>query len=134
MIDKADKTAAQTLACLFACCCLFFLAGCEKKSPTSESNAAFQDRLQAARLITMSSEKNTALEKLAGNAAKEGHGKIVMEAIAEINQTGIRNSAAANAAPLLANAGQTKDAIKVVWLINDTSLRNEVLAKIAEQE
>jgi len=134
MIDKVDKTAVQTIACLVTCCCLFFSAGCKKKSPAPESNAALQDRLRAATLITVSSEKNAALEKLAGDAAKEGDGKIVMEAIAEINQTSIRNSAAANAAPLLVKAGKTKDAIKVAELINDTSLHNKVLAEIAKQE
>ena len=133
MADKVGKTVAKIVAYTVICCCLFVPAGCQKESPTSEGNSSFEDRLQAAKLINVSSEKYAALEKLAADAAKEGLGKIVTEAIAEINQTSIRNSAAANAAELLVKAGNIQDATKVAELINVTSLRNEVLAKIAKQ-
>jgi hypothetical protein len=134
MADKVEKTIAQAVAYTVICCCLFLSIGCQKKNPTSVSNSSFADRLQAAKLINVSSEKNAALEKLAADAAKEGLGKIVTEAIDEINQTEIRNSAAANAADLLVKAGNIQDATKVAELINVTSLRNEVLAKIAKNQ
>lgn len=134
MADKIEKTAAKIVAYTVICCCLFFPVGCRKKIPASDSNSSFEDRLQAAKLINVSSEKNAALEKLVGDAAREGLGKIVVEAIAEINQTEIRNSAAANAADLLVKAGKIQDATKVAELINVTDLRNEVLSKIAKQD
>ena len=134
MTDKVEKTIAQAVAYTIICCCLFLPIGCRKENPTSESNSSLADRLQAAKLINVSSEKNAALEKLAADAAKEGLGNVVIEAIAEINQTSIRNSAAANAADLLVKAGKIQDATKVAELINVTSLRNEVLAKIAKQQ
>ena len=120
--------------CAAHCCCLFFPIGCRKDNPASESTTNLQDRLQAAKLITVNSEKNGALEIVVADAAKQADAQIVIEAITEINQTSIRNAAAANAASLLQKAGKTKDAVKVAELINDTSLRNKVLAEIAKQQ
>ncbi|MHC4566671.1 MAG: hypothetical protein ACYTE3_13045 [Planctomycetota bacterium] len=132
MISRASKAVLQISACSLACSCLFF-AGCEDKNLPSDSNGILRDRLRAAKLITVSSEKDAALERVAEDAAEEADGKIVLEAITEISQTGIRNSAAANVAPLLVQAGKTKDAIEVIGLINDTSLRNKMLTQIATE-
>ncbi len=120
-------------ASLYICIYLgvLFLVGCTKEPPASSS---LKDRLQAAKLITVSSEKNAALEKVAADAAKQGDGEIAHQAIIEISQSEIRNSAAADTATLLAKSGKVKEAVKVAELINQTDIRNKVLAEIAKQE
>lgn len=134
MIGKVNKTVAHTIALVSICCYVLFSVGCCKKIPPPESISVLENRLKAAKMITFASERNAALEKVAGDAVKERNVKVCMEAIMEINQTGIRNSTAASTASLFAEAGKIKEAIKIVELINDTSLQNKMLTEIATQQ
>ena len=132
MCARFDKT-----PCLFiVCCCLsaLFMCGCKGEAPNAENGGTVEGRLEAAKQITSSTEKNAALVEVARIAAEAGHGKIVMEAISEMSLSTVRNSAAETTAPLLAKKGKTEDALAVAKMSNSSTLRNKVLAEIAMQQ
>lgn len=132
MRDRFDKIPRLFIACI--CVSILFMLGCDQGAPTTESEQATQTRLEAAKRIASSTEKNAALVEVARIAAEAGEGKIVKEAISEMSLSSVRNSTAETTAPLLAKKGRTEDALAVVKMINSTTLRDKVLAEIATQE
>ena len=131
------RTQCNKIPQLFIVCMglsALLMPGCDRGTPITESEQATKTRLEAAKRITSSTEKNAALAEVARIAAEAGQGKLVREAISEMSLSSVQNSTAETTAPLLAKKGKTEDALAVVQMINSTTLRNKVLAEIATQE
>ena len=99
-------------------------------SPGS-SKQRLKGALDAALAIAASSTRDGALEKVALEAAGEGVGEVVKQAVEAIASSSLKDGTAADCAVKLAEAGETSAATEVAKLIASSSLRDSVLGKIA---
>jgi hypothetical protein len=91
-------------------------------------------RFKAARAITIFSEKDAALAKVAEDAAQAGDVDTVQKCLGEITVFQLRDDTAYKAALTLAKAGKTDAGTEVEKSISVFSRRDEALGKIAKGE
>ena len=91
-----------------------------------------ESRLQAAAMMTEFDGKNTALTRVANDAAKAGNIRVTTEALQQINDFTARSQAGLAAVRSLVKRGLRKLALEVAKTIQDLSIRNQALAELAQ--
>jgi hypothetical protein len=115
-------------------------AGCgHHESPKPEISTppvtgGFASRLAAARAISDSDARDSALSQLAVDAAAGGDGETANLAVVAIGSTDRKDQAASRAALNLAQVGKGDEANKVALLIGSMDVRDQTLARIAKGE
>ena len=121
----------------FVFCLGLLLTGCKPNdsAPSTPGGAAgksdLKARLDAAKAITFTSERDSALAAVARDAAKAGDAGVTKGAIGGIVFTSAKDEAAAESALRLAAAGQGTAANEVAQMITFTSVRDATLKKLA---
>ena len=121
----------------FMFCLGLLLVGCKPtgSAPSSPDGTAgksdLKARLDAAKAITFTSERDQALAAVARDAAKAGDAAVTKSAIGGIVFTSAKDEAAAECALKLAAAGQGAAANEVAQMITFTSVRDATLKKLA---
>ena len=116
---------------------LAFVCGCGGQHSrhttveTTHKDASFTGRLEAAKAIVHSTERDSSLASLAGEAAKAGEGDVAKQCVQEIVSQTVKDDAAFNAAVALAQAGKAEDAKAVADLIVHATRKDKAMAKIA---
>ena len=105
------------------------LTGCNNPNPDNLTT-----RLKAATNITDSNTKQTALAKLAEDAASAGKPDTTTAALQKITDTNLRNTTAHKTALTLAKAGHTTAATTIAQTITDTNQKDETLSQIAKNQ
>jgi hypothetical protein len=116
-----------TIRFVCAAVMLAWLAGCTEE----RSTAPLPDRLKAAQAIQDPGQRDSALVKVAKDAAEAGEGEVVKGAIASIKDPGTHDNTAVSCAPLLMKAGKGTDATEVAKSIRDPGTRDSALSKLA---
>jgi hypothetical protein len=124
-------------ALLFFVLILGLVAGCRKSGTAgpaqtaSQNSSALAARLQAAKAITFTNERDAALGAVARDAAALGDGEITKAAIAGMTFVNEKDKAASDSALKLAAANQHAAATEVAKMITFTNLRDITLKKLA---
>jgi hypothetical protein len=100
-------------------------------SRAENSEGSLASRFKAAKAITVQHERDTALAKLAEDAAVAGEPELVKKSVLEITAMPDRDAAAAASAVKLARAKREDAAVEVARLITDQAQRDTVLGAIA---
>ena len=108
------------------------LAGCGTGTPANQSSEAFENRLNAAKLITEMSKRDDALAKLAGDCSEAGDVEYAKKAVQLITEMGARDNAYRVCALKLAAGGKREDAVGFARSITQMQLRDQTLADIAK--
>jgi hypothetical protein len=93
---------------------------------------ALDDRLQAARLMTLTNQRDKAFVAIATDAAKAGDVEIATSALHEISNGATRENSAEQAVTLLARKGLRRDALNLAQEISNQTTRNRVLEELAK--
>lgn len=88
-------------------------------------------RLEAAKAITFSNDRDQALSAVARDAAKAGDAPVTKAALGSINFTAVKDETAADCALKLAAAKQGTAANEVANMISFTTIRDATLKKLA---
>ena len=120
---------------LIACVSLL-LTGCKPVGSTRPSDSApitieLKARLEAAKAITFSNDRDQALAAVARDAAKAGDATVTKAALGAINFTAVKDETAADCALKLAAAKQGTSANEVANMISFTTIRDATLKKLA---
>lgn len=111
---------------------LVLVSGCSGRKAATGDSASFAGRLGAAKAISSTAKRDSALSTLAVEAAKAGEGDISRQSVASISSSSVKDDAGYNAATALARAGKTEDAKAVADLISSSARKDKAMAKIAE--
>jgi len=104
--------------------------------PVEVNNAADEtlaDRLQAALMMRDYTIKDSALSKVALDAANAGNTKVATEALQKMSEYTARDQAAFQTARALARHRMRKAAIETAKTISDFTIRDQALAELANQ-
>jgi len=104
--------------------------------PVEVNNAADEtlaDRLQAALMMRDYTIKDSALSKVALDAANAGNTKVATEALQKMSEYTARDQAAFQTARALARHRMRKAAIETARTISDFTIRDQALAELANQ-
>lgn len=121
---------------VLAACAGLLLTGCKPGGATSSTepstaNADLKARLEAAKAITFTSDRDQALSAVARDAAKAGDAAVTKSALGGIVFTSARDEAASDCAVKLAAARQGAAANEVARTITFTDVRDATLKKLA---
>ena len=105
--------------------CLLQLPGC-----SNDANPNHQSRLDAATEMNNVTDRNTALAKVAIDAAAAGEGEVVKKAVSAITVEDKKMRTARDSALALAKAGQGNAAVEVAKMISQVTMRDDTLKKI----
>ena len=100
---------------------------------SNTSDETLADRLQAATMMNDFTSKDSALGKLAADAAKAGNAKVAGEALQKMFDSTARSQAALEAVRALAKRGMRKPAIEIAKTIPDFNIRDQALSELAQQ-
>jgi hypothetical protein len=120
---------------LMACVALL-MTGCKPGNSTRPLDAPpisieLKARLEAAKAITFSTDRDQALAAVARDAAKAGDAPVTKSALGSINFSAVKDETAADCALKLAAAKQGAAANEVANLISFTTVRDATLKKLA---
>lgn len=121
---------------LLMACVVLVMAGCKPGDPATPPDSAggsieLKARLDAAKAITFSGDRDQALSAVARDAAKAGDVAVTKGALGAINFTAVKDETAADCALKLAAAKQGAAANEVASLITFTTVRDATLKKLA---
>jgi hypothetical protein len=111
-----------------------FGGGCNS-SPQPEAKGGdtnFAARFEAAKAMTVVTDRDAALAKVAEDAAAGGDAETVKKCIREINVLTVKDDTAYKAALSLAKVGKTDAATEVAKSINVVTRRDAALGKLAK--
>ncbi len=117
--------------------CALLAVGCkpgdlpQSSSRPSSANGDLKARLEAAKAITFTSDRDQALAAVARDAAKAGDASVTKSALGGIVFTSAKDEAAAECALKLAGAGRGAEANEVAHMITFTGVRDATLKKLA---
>ena len=94
--------------------------------------AALSGRLEAALAISDPYKRDSALDRVAQEAAEAGDPEVTKKALAALRDPLLRDSAAAACAAKLATAGQLAAGTEVAKTIQEPNRRDDVLEKLAK--
>jgi hypothetical protein len=94
--------------------------------------AALSGRLEAALAISDPSKRDSALDRVAQEAAEGGDAEVTKKALAQINNPLVRDATAAACAAKLAAAGHFAAGAEVAKTIQNPTRRDEALEKLAK--
>jgi predicted Ser/Thr protein kinase len=106
-----------------------------EKPATDEDHATIADltdRFAAARSISMFTERDEALVRVAIDAAKAGNSAIAQAALGEIKQYTAHDDAASSAALELSRSGHRQEAIAIAKTIKQFTVRDRTLSAVAQ--
>lgn len=130
-----EPTYRDTLRRFIGCILLagaLALSGCGRVEDDETGGRLLRARLDAAQSIEgESGKKDSALCRIATDAAAAGDTELVMRALQDIAEPERRDRTASAAALALANADKTEDAKGLAKRIKDANLKDETLVKIA---
>lgn len=109
--------------------------GCNPSSDQgakSGDGSNFAARLEAAKAISLSSERDAALAKVAEDAANAGEAETVKKCLQEIGLSSLRDDTAYKSALSLGKVGKADAANEVAKSIGLSSRRDEALSKLAK--
>jgi hypothetical protein len=117
-------------------CVVLLMAGCKQDGSTRPSDSVpisieLKARLEAAKAITFSTDRDQALSAVARDAAKAGDATVTKAALGSINFTAVKDETAADCALKLAAAKQGTAANEVANMISFTTIRDATLKKLA---
>jgi hypothetical protein len=111
---------------------LFWVAGCGVQTdPARESPAVLQERMESARVIQETPERDQTMEEIAMSSADSNVPGIAMDATREIVNSSVRDEAAAYCARKMYSAGNRVTAEEFVHLIRNGVLRDEIYEEFA---
>ena len=121
---------------LLIACVALLVVGCKRGSSAGSPDSAggaieLKARLDAAKAITFSGDRDQALSAVARDAARAGDVAVTKGALGAINFTAVKDEVAADCALKLAAARQGTAANEVAGLITFTSVRDATLKKLA---
>ena len=96
------------------------------------STDVLESRMQAAVMMTEFDGKNTALTRVANDAAKAGNPQVAIEALQQINDFTARSQAGLDVVRSLVKRNLRKQALEVAKTIQDYSIKNQALAELAQ--
>ena len=102
---------------------LVVVSGCGSGKIATGDSASFAGQLEAAKAISNSTKRDSALSSLAMEAAKAGEGDIAKQSVASISNSSVKDDAGYNASVALARAGKTEDAKRVADSISNSTNR-----------
>ena len=109
--------------------CVLQLTGC-----SNDAKPDHQSRLDAATEMNEVTHRNTALAKVAIDAATAGEGDVVKKAVSAITVEDKKMRTARDSALALAKAGQGAAAVEVAKMISQVKMRDDTLKQIAQDE
>lgn len=109
----------------------FSMLGCPSQN---DGELSLDQKLEAAKKISDSTQRNESLKKVALSAASEADDGVVIDALNEIQDIDMRNATAETAAKLLADQNDGDAALEVAELISDEDQKNKVLKSLAESD
>jgi hypothetical protein len=101
-------------------------------NPSNLTPEALNGRLEAGLALTDSGKRDSALVRVAEDAASVGQADVVKKALSRVTDTGNRDDAAQNCALKLAKAGKGSEAAEVAKTITDSGKRDSTLGKLAK--
>ena len=118
----------QAIGILTALC---LALGCSS-STSNQTPEALNGRLEAALALIDANNRDSALVKVAEDAASAGQADVVKKSLSRVTDIGKKDDAAENCALKLAKAGKGTEAAEVAKSIVDSGKRDSTLGKLAK--
>ena len=121
----------QLITFSFVSALLLVTTACDNGTRVPDYYGPFLGKLEAALAISDRVTRDTALAKLAAEAAAEGEAKVVTIALSKINDAHTKDRTAATCVDVLIQAGKSHEATEVAKSIANSSTRDSALTRVA---